>query len=217
MQQFLISSRSKIMFKHTIPFFLPLIIPSLTWKVQTNDKVVFLTFDDGPHPDITPWVLGELSRFNARATFFCVGRNVVQYPETYRQVLAGGHAVGNHTFDHLSGWSHSQNAYFSNIDACARVVSSKLFRPPYGRIVPWQISSIRQKGYEIIMWDILTRDYDAGVDIGQSVKATVQNTKPGSVIVFHDSVKAANQLRQLLPQVLQQLSAKGYHFKSLDQ
>lgn len=203
------------MFKHTIPFFLPLIIPSLTWKVQTSDKVVYLTFDDGPHPEITPWVLGQLAQFNAQATFFCVGDNVVKHPETYRQVLSLGHAVGNHTHNHLSGWSHSQNAYFNNIDSCAEVVNSKLFRPPYGRIVPWQIDKIKQKGYEIIMWDILTCDYEADLNIENALTATVNNTKPGSILVFHDSVKAANQLKQLLPQVLQQLSNKGYQFKSL--
>jgi peptidoglycan/xylan/chitin deacetylase (PgdA/CDA1 family) len=215
MQQILISSRSKIMFKHTIPFFLQLIIPSLTWKVQTSDKVVYLTFDDGPHPDITPWVLEQLALFNACATFFCVGDNVVKHPETYQRVLAQGHAVGNHTYNHLSGWSHSQNAYFNNIDACAAVVKSNLFRPPYGRFVPWQIDKIQQKGYQIIMWDILTRDYDETLDIENALAATVRNTKPGSIIVFHDSLKAANQLKQLLPRVLQQLSNKGYQFKSL--
>jgi peptidoglycan/xylan/chitin deacetylase (PgdA/CDA1 family) len=203
------------MFKHTIPFFLPLIIPSLTWKVQTNDKTVFLTFDDGPHPDITPWVLDQLSGYNAQATFFCVGANVSKYPQTYQQVLDRGHAVGNHTYNHLSGWSHSQNAYFDNIAACAAVVKSNLFRPPYGRIVPWQISRIREKGYKIIMWDILTRDYESTLVVNDALSATVKHTKPGSVIVFHDSLKASAQLKQLLPQVLQQLSAKGYQFKSL--
>lgn len=203
------------MFKHTIPFFLPLIIPSLTWKVQTNDKTVFLTFDDGPHPEITPWVLDELERYNAKATFFCVGHNVTKHPETYRQVLDRGHAVGNHTYNHLSGWSHSQNAYFNNIDACAEVVQSNLFRPPYGRIVPWQIAAIQQKGYKIIMWDILTCDYESSLDINRALATTVRNTQPGSILVFHDSIKAEAQLKQLLPQVLQQLSDKGYQFKSL--
>jgi peptidoglycan/xylan/chitin deacetylase (PgdA/CDA1 family) len=203
------------MFKHTIPFFLPLIIPALTWKVQTNDKSVYLTFDDGPHPEITPWVLEQLSLFNAKATFFCVGANVTRYSETYRRILDHGHAVGNHTYNHLSGWSHSQNAYLSNIDACANVVKSNLFRPPYGRVVPWQINTIKQRGYQIVMWDILTRDFESDLDIQHALAATVKNTKPGSIIVFHDSEKASHQLKQLLPHVLQQLAAKGYQFKSL--
>jgi peptidoglycan-N-acetylglucosamine deacetylase len=203
------------MFKHTIPFFLPLIIPSLTWKVQTNDKVVYLTFDDGPNPDVTPWVLQQLAQYAAKATFFCVGQNVVTNPETFQQVLDQGHAVGNHTFNHLSGWSHSQNAYFANIDACATVVNSNLFRPPYGRIVPWQIDALKKKGYQIVMWNILTRDYDSAVDIQQAISATVENTRPGSVIVFHDSTKASAQLKQILPPVLQQLSNQGFQFKSL--
>jgi peptidoglycan-N-acetylglucosamine deacetylase len=203
------------MFKHTLPFFLPLLIPSLTWKVETNDKVVYLTFDDGPHPEITPWVLDQLKAYGAKATFFCVGQNVVNHPKVFQSVLNGGHNVGNHTFNHLSGWSHSQNAYLQNIDACAEVVNSRLFRPPYGRVVPWQIDTIKQKGYQIIMWDILTQDYNANIDIQNAITTTIRKTKPGSIIVFHDSVKAEAQLKQILPAVLQELSSQGYKFKSL--
>jgi peptidoglycan/xylan/chitin deacetylase (PgdA/CDA1 family) len=203
------------MFKHTIPFFLPLIIPTLTWKVKTHDKVLYLTFDDGPHPEITPWVLQQLESYQAKATFFCVGQNVEKHSATFEKVIAAGHAVGNHTFNHLSAWSHSERAYLNNIDACAKWVNSDLFRPPYGRIVPWQIQKIKDKGYEIIMWDILTRDYDHKIDIEQSIAATVKHAKPGSVIVFHDSVKAGNQLKQILPEVLKQLAQQGFHFKSL--
>jgi peptidoglycan-N-acetylglucosamine deacetylase len=203
------------MFKHTLPFFLPLLIPSLTWKVETNDKVVYLTFDDGPHPEITPWVLDQLKAYGAKATFFCVGQNVVNHPKTFQSVLYEGHKVGNHTFNHLSGWSHSQNAYLQNIDACAEVVNSRLFRPPYGRVVPWQIDTIKQKGYQIIMWDILTQDYNANIDIQNAITTTIRKTKPGSIIVFHDSVKAEAQLKQILPAVLQELSSQGYKFKSL--
>ncbi len=203
------------MFKHTIPFFLPIITPQLTWKVKTYDKTVFLTFDDGPHPEITQWVLQQLDTYNAKATFFCVGDNVAKHPETYQQILANGHATGNHTYNHLSGWSHSQNAYFNNIEACAKLVKSNLFRPPYGRIVPWQINKLTAKGYKIIMWDILTRDYDKEVNIQHAINTTVNSAKPGSIIVFHDSVKAQAQLQQLLPVILQQLSQKGFQFKAL--
>jgi peptidoglycan/xylan/chitin deacetylase (PgdA/CDA1 family) len=203
------------MFKHTIPFFLPLLIPAVTWKVQTNDKTVYLTFDDGPHPEITPWVLNALNHYNALATFFCVGQNVEKFPSTFQLVKAAGHAVGNHTFHHLSGWSHSQKAYFNNIDACAALVKSHLFRPPYGRIVPWQVNLLKNNGYQIIMWDILTKDYDADVNIEESIRTTVQQTRPGSIIVFHDSVKAEDQLKKILPEVLKQLAQKGYQFKPL--
>jgi peptidoglycan/xylan/chitin deacetylase (PgdA/CDA1 family) len=203
------------MFKHTIPFFLQRIMPSLTWMVKTNDKAVYLTFDDGPHPEITSWVLEQLNRYNAKATFFCVGENIAKHQDTYNTILARGHAVGNHTYNHLSGWSHSQNAYFNNIDLCADLVKSNLFRPPYGRIVPWQIQKLKAKGYEIIMWSILTRDYDKDIDTRQAISATVNNTRPGSIIVFHDSLKAEHQLKKMLPEVLQQLSQKGFQFKSL--
>jgi peptidoglycan/xylan/chitin deacetylase (PgdA/CDA1 family) len=203
------------MFKHTIPFFLQRIMPSLTWMVKTNDKAVYLTFDDGPHPEITSWVMEQLNRYNAKATFFCVGENIAKHQDTYNTILAQGHAVGNHTYNHLSGWSHSQNAYFNNIDLCADLVKSNLFRPPYGRVVPWQIQKLKAKGYDIIMWSILTRDYDQDIDTKQAISATVSNAKPGSIIVFHDSLKAEHQLKKILPEVLQQLSQKGFQFKSL--
>jgi peptidoglycan/xylan/chitin deacetylase (PgdA/CDA1 family) len=203
------------MFKHTIPSILPLILHSLTWKVKTTDNDVFLTFDDGPHPEITPWVLQELRKYNAKATFFCIGHNIEKHPDTYQQVLALGHTVGNHTYNHLSGWRHSQKDYFNNIDACAKVVKSNLFRPPYGRIVPWQIPKLKAKGYNIVMWNILTCDYDKNVDVAKAIAATIQATKAGSIIVFHDSAKAEAQLKKILPEVLHRLSQKGFQFKAL--
>ncbi len=203
------------MFKHTLPSFLPLLIPSLTWKVQTNDKAVFLTFDDGPHPEITPWVLQTLSAYNAKATFFCVGENVTRFPGIYHKILSEGHATGNHTYNHIKGWNTPNQHYFDNVSLCAAVVKSKLFRPPYGRIGPLQIKALQKQGYTIVMWDILTRDYDAGVDVTKAIEETVRATQNGSVIVFHDSEKAQKQLKQILPEVLKQLSGKGFTFKQL--
>lgn len=203
------------MFKHTLPSFLHFMIPSLTWKVQTNDKVVFLTFDDGPHPEITPWVLQNLKVYNAKATFFCVGENVTKFPGTYNLILSHGHATGNHTYNHLKGWTTPNQQYYDNVSRCAAVVKSKLFRPPYGRIGLRQIKSLQKQGYQIVMWDILTRDYEAGVDIKKAIETTVNEAQKGSVIVFHDSVKAQNQLQQILPEVLKGLSEKGFTFKQL--
>jgi peptidoglycan/xylan/chitin deacetylase (PgdA/CDA1 family) len=203
------------MFKHTIPSILPLILHSLTWKVKTKDNDVFLTFDDGPHPEITPWVLQELKKYDAKATFFCIGHNIEKYPNTYQQILALGHSVGNHTYNHLNGWRHSQKDYFNNIEACAKVVKSNLFRPPYGRIVPWQIAKLKAKGYNIVMWNILTCDYDKNVDAAKAIATSVNATKAGSIIVFHDSAKAEAQLKKILPEVLQQLSQNGFQFKAL--
>ncbi|MES2779167.1 MAG: polysaccharide deacetylase family protein [Bacteroidota bacterium] len=203
------------MFKHTLPSFLPLMIPSLTWKVQTNDKTVFLTFDDGPHPEVTPWVLQTLSAYNAKATFFCVGENVTRFQDIYDSILSQGHAAGNHTYNHVKGWITPNRQYYENVLRCAAVVGSKLFRPPYGRIGPLQIRELKKQGYKIIMWDILTRDFDAHVNIQRAIKATVDATQKGSIIVFHDSEKAKAQLQQILPEVLKQLSDKGFTFKQL--
>jgi peptidoglycan-N-acetylglucosamine deacetylase len=203
------------MFKHTLPSFLPLLIPSLTWKVQTTDKVVFLTFDDGPHPEITPWVLQTLNVYNAKATFFCVGENVTKFPGTYHSILMQGHATGNHTYNHVKGWTTANSRYYENVSRCATVVKSKLFRPPYGRIGPLQIGFLRKQGYTIVMWDILTCDFDASVDVQKAIDVTVQSAREGSVIVFHDSEKARNQLYKILPEVLRRLSEKGFTFKQL--
>lgn len=203
------------MFKHTIPFFLPLIMPSLTWKVKTKDKVLFFTFDDGPHPTITPWVLGQLKQYNAKATFFCVGENAATYQDTYRSVLEQGHATGNHTYNHLKGWVTPDETYYANIDQCAAVVKSNLFRPPYGRISLKQIREVKRKGYQIVMWDVLTCDYEKTLNVQKAIADCIKAISPGSVIVMHDSEKAEAQLKQLLPALLQHFSTQGYTFAHL--
>jgi peptidoglycan/xylan/chitin deacetylase (PgdA/CDA1 family) len=203
------------MFKHTLPSFLPLLVPSLTWKVHTNDKVVFLTFDDGPHPEITHWVINVLKQHNAKATFFCVGENVTKFPGTYHSIIDQGHATGNHTYNHLKGWTTDNQRYYDNVSRCATLVKSKLFRPPYVRISPLKIGKLKRQGYSIIMWDILTRDYDSNINIEQAIQATVNAAQNGSIIVFHDSEKAKRQLQQILPEVLKQLSDKGFTFNKL--
>ncbi len=189
--------------------------PMLTWKVKTGDKTVFLTFDDGPHPEITPWVMEQLSRYNAKATFFCVGQNVERHPAIYRQVLEAGHQTGNHTFNHLNGWRTPANEYLNNIERCAQVVNSKLFRPPYGRIGRRQLQALRKQGYQVVMWDVLTCDYEQDLDTDKALKNILRSIKPGSIVVFHDSLKAQKQLQILLPKVLQHLAINGYTFKTL--
>lgn len=203
------------MFKHTIPFFLPLILPSLTWKVKTNDKVLYFTFDDGPHPTVTPWVLELLRRYNAKATFFCVGENVARYPGIYSSITSEGHAAGNHTYNHLKGWQTDNNTYSDNIDRCAALVKSDLFRPPYGRISLRQIRAVHKKGYRIVMWNILTRDYDRMLDVARAIDDCARSVTKGSVIVFHDSEKAEAQLKIMLPALLEYFSAKGFIFAHL--
>lgn len=202
------------MFKHTIPSIFPLIAPNVTWKVKTNDKVVYLTFDDGPHPSITPMVLSILEEYNAKATFFCVGDNVTKYPEIFNEIISKGHAVGNHTFNHIKGWQSTNQSYINNIKKAAEVIPSNLFRPPYGRIKPSQIKLLKND-YRIIMWSILTRDYDKSLNPYTALKHLNKLTKPGDVVVFHDSEKAKENMLVMLKGMLQHFNQQQYRFKAL--
>jgi hypothetical protein len=202
------------MFKHTIPSIFPLIAPNVTWKVKTNDKVLYLTFDDGPHPSITPLVLNILDEFNAKATFFCVGENVTKYPDIFNQILSKGHAVGNHTYNHIKGWQTSDTAYMDNIKKAGDVIPSNLFRPPYGRIKPSQIKLLKNN-YRIIMWSILTRDYDKNLNPHKTLLKLNKLIKAGDVIVYHDSEKAEQNMLIMLKGVLQHFHQLHYTFKAL--
>lgn len=202
------------MFKHTIPSIFPLIAPNVTWKVKTNDKVLYLTFDDGPHPSITPLVLNILDEFNAKATFFCVGENVTKYPDIFNQILSKGHAVGNHTYNHIKGWQTSDTAYMDNIKKAGEVIPSNLFRPPYGRIKPSQIKLLKNN-YRIIMWSILTRDYDKNLNPHKTLLKLNKLIKAGDVIVYHDSEKAEQNMLIMLKGVLQHFHQLHYTFKAL--
>lgn len=202
------------MFKHTIPSIFPLIAPNVTWKVKTNDKVLYLTFDDGPHPSITPMVLSILEEYNAKATFFCVGDNVTKYPEIFNDIINKGHTVGNHTFNHIKGWQSTNQSYINNIKKAAEVIPSNLFRPPYGRIKPSQIKLLKND-YRIIMWSILTRDYDKSLNPYTALKHLNKLTKPGDVVVFHDSEKAKENMLVILKGMLQHFNQQQYRFKAL--
>lgn len=204
------------MYRYTTPGFVQSMDPFLTWKMKKAEKPsLYLTFDDGPHPTITPWVLETLRAYDAKATFFCVGANVEKYPEVYQQILDEGHQVGNHTFHHLKGWEVSNQDYFEDIDACAALVDSKLFRPPYGKITPSQALKLRRDGYKIIMWSVLSRDFEPGLNKEESVNAVRLSSESGSILVYHDSLKAEENLRAMLPQVLAYFSERNFEFAVL--
>lgn len=190
------------------------LLPTFTWRIPTEEKVLYLTFDDGPIPEVTPWVLDTLRRFNAKATFFCVGDNVKKHPSVFQQVLAEGHAVGNHTFNHLNGWDSENISFFHNVRHCAKLVKSSLFRPPYGRLTPKQ-SQFLTRHYQIVMWDVLSGDFDQSISKEDCLSNVIASTKRGSIIVFHDSQKAAERMMYTLPRVLEHFAAKGYRFESL--
>jgi peptidoglycan/xylan/chitin deacetylase (PgdA/CDA1 family) len=203
-----------------IPWWIRVLYPDYLWKVQVPDKTVFLTFDDGPHPTITPWVLQQLKQYNATATFFCIGKNVVQFPDVYAQIIAAGHAVGNHTFSHLNGWKTTPDEiYLADAAKAADLIDSPLFRPPYGRIKKQQAQklSIMLKKYnvKIVMWDVLSADFDTSFSPKACINTVLRHTRPGSVIVFHDSEKAFGNLQIALPTILKELHSKGFDFQRL--
>jgi peptidoglycan/xylan/chitin deacetylase (PgdA/CDA1 family) len=184
------------------------------WRVATEEKVLYLTFDDGPIPEITPWVLEVLKRYDAKATFFCVGDNVRRYPSVFKQILQEGHAVGNHTYNHISGWDSENIPYFHNVRHCANLVKSDLFRPPYGRLTPKQVQFLTRH-YKIIMWDVLSGDFDAAVTNEECLNNVISAARKGSIIVFHDSLKASERMMYALPRVLEHFKQRGYRFESL--
>jgi peptidoglycan/xylan/chitin deacetylase (PgdA/CDA1 family) len=195
-----------------IPRLLSVTFRSLTWELTAGEKSVYLTFDDGPTPEVTEWVLGQLDTYGAKATFFCLGNNVEAFPELYAEILSRGHAVGNHSYSHKKGFRTSVRSYVEDVDRAAGLIHSALFRPPYGRILPAQVRALKQK-YRIIMWSVLSVDYNAGLTGEQVVRNVLENVRPGSIIVFHDSVKASKNLYAALPVVLEFLQREGYQSK----
>jgi peptidoglycan-N-acetylglucosamine deacetylase len=167
-----------------------------------------------PIPEVTPWVLETLKKFNAKATFFCVGDNVNKNPTIFQQVLSEGHAIGNHTFSHINGWNSDNIPYFHDVRHCAKLVKSTLFRPPYGRLTPKQTQFLTRH-YDIVMWDVLSGDFDQDISKEDCLKNVVSAAKRGSIIVFHDSLKAAERMMYALPRVLEYFAAKGYRFENL--
>jgi peptidoglycan-N-acetylglucosamine deacetylase len=208
-------------FLHKIPTFFTRWWSELTWHRQNQEKHIYLTFDDGPIPVVTEWVVDILAQYQAKATFFCVGDNIRKHPEVFYKVIAGGHHVGNHTFNHLKGWKTTNEQYLQNIKECSNVLhldtslgSKPLFRPPYGAITPSQIQMIKSD-YEIVMWDVLSGDFEKNVSAERCLQMVLKYTESGSVVVFHDSLKTYEKLQKVLPPFLEYFTSRGYKFVTL--
>ena len=188
--------------------------PRYIWNLDSQNQSIFLTFDDGPIPGVTEWVLELLKSQNIKATFFCVGDNVRKYPHIFERIIDEGHAVGNHSFNHLNGWKTPREEYITNIAKASGLISSNLLRPPYGKILPY-VGRTLSKKYKIIMWDVLSRDYDINLTGKQCARIVIDKARAGSIVVFHDSIKAERNLKVALPLVIKSLLRKGYHFDKI--
>lgn len=195
------------------------LIKELTWRMPGDEHVVYLTFDDGPVPEVTPWVLDTLAAYGAKATFFCIGRNAAAHPDILARIRAEGHATGNHTWGHLNGWRTPLRSYLKNVVRAEQEIGQQgrklLFRPPYGRITRQQARALYPR-YATVMWDVLSADFDTALTGEQCLANVVRNVRPGSIVVFHDSVKARPRLEYALPRALEHLAAEGYAFRTLE-
>lgn len=193
------------------------------WDLPTEDKVAYLTFDDGPTPEVTDFVLDVLSQHNIKGTFFCIGNNIEKHPDIFQRIIDTGHIIANHTYNHLNGWKASFDSYIKNVERCEESIvrrfpnflGNKLFRPPYGKIKASQVRVLRKQGYRIIMWDVLSADFDQTISPEQCLQNIVTNVQPGSIIIFHDSVKASVNMQYALPRAIEILKEKGFRFEPI--
>src|SRR6185437_3734953 len=208
---------SSMFYLKKTPTLLKKIFPERIWKINTDEKILYLTFDDGPHPEATIFVLDELKKYNAKATFFCVGQNVKENFAVYQRIISEGHKPGNHTYSHLNGWKTEDKKYVEDIAKASKIIDSDLFRPPYGRITKFQIKAISGEKLHLktIMWDVLSGDFDPSVNGENCYLNVINNSKPGSIIVFHDSLKSFATLQYSLPKVLGYYFNNGYKFDIL--
>lgn len=197
-----------------LPGFITSLFKDAVWRFSETEKVVYLTFDDGPIPELTPWVLDLLRKEDIRATFFCVGENVMKYPEVYRQILNDGHSVGNHTYNHWQGLKKSNQEYFSNIEKAGMYIDSDLFRPPHGWLKTSQYNYLK-KQFRIIMWDLISCDYDDRIQPKKVFRNITDYVRSGSVITFHDSLKAKRNLTETLLPSIRWMKEQGYQFETI--
>lgn len=198
------------------PGFLKLLLPDIRWHFPRNQKVIYLTFDDGPEPAVTPQVLDLLLRYMAKATFFCIGSRVEQHPELYNRLMQEGHTTGNHSYSHPRGFRTPHAAYLSDIQKASHNIRSPLFRPPYGQLTVRAYRHLRRQ-YRIVMWDVLSGDFDVNRSPEQVAARTIRHIRPGSVVVFHDSIKAAPRMLTALEQVLEHFSREGFLFRCIEE
>ncbi len=205
-----------------IPSLIPVLFQNQTWNFSSIEKNIYLTFDDGPSPIITNWVLDTLRQYNAEATFFCIGKNIEAHPTIFKRIIDDGHAIGNHTYDHLNGWKILNKEYLDSVLKTEEIIEKsqitnrKLFRPPYGKIKKSQTKLLIENNYTVIMWSILSADFDVTVSANKCLANVIKNVENGSIIVFHDSVKAFEKLQIVLPKVLEYFSEKGFAFKKIE-
>ncbi len=203
------------MYLSKTPNIIQSIFPDLIWKMKKDgQKSLYLTFDDGPIPIVTEWVLDQLDKYQAKASFFCVGQNVEDHKHIFQKIINQGHVVGNHTYNHISGWKNDAQTYITDIERCATFVNGNLFRPPYGRLKPSQVGLLKEN-YKIVMWDILSGDFDPKISNRKCLENVLNKSEDGSIIVFHDSLKAKEKLEFVLPKVLAHFSERGYSFKKI--
>lgn len=207
------------------PLIVKKVFPKFVWDQPATTKTIYLTFDDGPTPKITNWTLDVLNQFDAKATFFCIGKNIKNHPDIFRNILDNGHSIGNHTWNHIKGWRTSTKVYLNNIDETQKLIdsytnkqhsqSANLFRPPYGQIKLKQAKALDSLGFRVIMWNVLSFDWDRTISEDTCLKNVINNSASGSIVVFHDSVKAEKNMRFALPRTLEHFTQKGYSFKAL--
>ena len=202
-----------------IPGIIKKIYSDCIWDIQTDEKIIYFTFDDGPHPEATPFVLGQLKKYHAKATFFCIGKNVVENFSVYQQIISEGHSVGNHTYSHLNGWKTKDDVYLADVKEAAKYIDSVLFRPPYGRITSFQArhikDALKNDHAKIVMWDVISGDFDQTLSAEQCLQNIILNAGPGSIIVLHDSEKAFARLEKFLPLMLEFFKKNGFRFKKI--
>lgn len=203
------------MFIEQMPDIVRLLYPTVLWRKDKDKKVIYLTFDDGPTEEITHWILKTLDEFGVKATFFCIGNNAEKHPEIVDEIRENGHSVGIHGYSHVRGLYKKQEEYLNDIKKSESIIKSKIFRPSHGRIYPSQVKKLNELGYKVVLWDVITRDYDTNLKEEEVLKIAKKYTRNGSIVVFHDSLKAEKNMKYAFPLAVKYWIENGYTFETL--